>query len=339
MKKGFLGILLTVAMLCSSSFLFTTATAQDMIPAPVKFNDVSSHWSKDTVQKLSEKGAIPFQEMQFLPDKAIKKFEFALMLHKALDIQINYFKEPNIKDYFDDIKQDAPYASAVIDLVTANIFEGKGNFKPEEALPKEEMVHYIMRAYQYKMADNFETIKIGPATFKDADKIDTEYSGDVARAQHYGLIVGNGNNLFQPKKSATRAETAVVISRLMELLEKQNKVTVEPKAFIKDEAIEMKITINNNTKNDIVITNISGQKFDFELLDANKKALYRWSADKTFIMALTTTKIEAGKSMEFSDTLSGDAYQAIKDKIVFLKAYITGKAEFINANGYEINLK
>lgn len=330
-------MILVFAILLSNSFLFTQAMAKGISTTPEIFNDISTHWSKDAVKKLSEKGVIPF-EKQVLPEKPIKRYEFAVMLHKATDISINYFREPNIKDYFDDIRQDAPYASAIIDLVTANIFEAKGSFKPEEVLSKEEMVHYIMKAYEYKMADKFNLIKVGPPTFKDADQISPEYSGDVARAQYYGLIVGNGNNLFQPKKAASRAETIVIMSRLVDLLEKQNQVLVEPTAKVKADSIEMKITIKNKTANDLFITNCSGQKYDFELLDADRKSVYRWSADKSFIMALTTTKIEAGKKIEYSETLSGNEYKAIKDKMFYLKAYITGDAEFVNSKGYEIAL-
>lgn len=340
MKKGFLGIILAVAMLFSGSCMSMQTKALGMEVPSVKFDDIAAHWSKDAVEKLIKKNAIRFNENQLLPDKAIKRSEFAIMLHKALDIQIAYFKEPNIKDYYDDIEQNALYTSAVIDLVTAKILEGKGSFKPEAAMTKEELVHYVMLAYKYKMADNYVMIKIGPATFQDVDMITPEYSADVARAQHDGLIIGNGNNMFQPKKAATRAETIVVISRLVELLEKQNQqITIEPIVKVKSDSIEMKIKITNETKNDVIITNMSGQKFDFELLDADRKAVYRWSADKSFILALTTTTIEAGKTLEFSDTLSGDAYKEIKDRIVYLKAFITGKAQFINTAGYEIRIK
>ncbi|MPN29942.1 hypothetical protein SDC9_177399 [bioreactor metagenome] len=107
---------------------------------------------------------------------------------------------------------------------------------------------------------------------------------------------------------------------------------------MKDDSIEMSIAIKNNTKNDVYMCNSSGQMFDFELLDADNNALYRWSADKAFIQMVSNTKIEAGKTLEFSDTLSGDTYNAIKDKVVYMRAYITGSADFINDEGYLIKL-
>ncbi|MBN7773828.1 S-layer homology domain-containing protein [Clostridium aminobutyricum] len=341
MKLRISVILMTVVLLILGSFSFAQAAVQGSEASAANFSDISKHWSKDAVQNLMMKKAIPFNGDQFFPNKAVERSEFAIMLHNALDIQIEYLMAPKITDYFDDVEQDAAYTSAVIDLVTANILEGKGSFKPDGTLTREEMIHFIMQAYKYKMGDDYALIKIAPATFADTDKISPEYSGEVARAQHYNLIAGDGSNLFNPQGTATRAETAVVINRLIELLDGQQsqKVTVTPEATVKDDSIVMKITLKNNSGKDVYIENTSGQKLDFELLDGDKNPLYRWSADKAFTLALMTTKVEAGETLEFSDTLSGEQYKAIKDKIVYMKGYIIGTADFINAEGYEIKIK
>lgn len=339
MKTKFSGMILAGVLLIISSMSLAQAAVQDSTAAG-KFNDIAEHWSKGAVHKLLEKNALLFNEDTFRPDMDIKRSEFAMMLRNALDIRMEYFVAPDIKDYFEDIEQNAPYASAVIDLVTANVFEKDGNFKPEGTLTREEMIHYIMQSYKYKMGDRYAMIKINPATFTDTDAITPEYSGEVARAQHDKLIFGNGDNRFEPKNAATRAEAAAVIDRLATLLEEQNQlVTVEPEAIVTDDLIEMKLIITNNTKNDVSIDYTSGQTFDFELLDADRNSLYRWSADKSFIQALSSTKLEAGKTLELSDTLSGDAYKAFKNKIVYMKGYITGVSDFINPEGYEIKLK
>ncbi len=341
MKKRVAGILLAGLVIISTSFTFAQANVQNN-KAEMKFIDISEHWSAEAVQSLVQKDAIPYDQDKFIPGKAIARSEFAIMLHRALDIQIKYLKEPNIKDYFDDIRQDDPFTSAVIDLVTASVFEGKGSFKPQASISREEMVHYVMRAYKYMMGEKYPMIKISSVSFKDADKIAPEYSGEVVMAQHYKLITGTGNNLFQPKKSASRAEAAVVIDNLVKLMEEQNRpVIIKPDATLSNESIEMKLSIINNTKKSITINHSSGQQFDFALLDTDKNIIYSWSANKSFTMALTSTTIEPGKTLEFSDTLSGEAYTAIKDKIVYLKAYITGKSDTleIDNNGYEIKVK
>lgn len=339
MNKRIYGIVLSAAILFSSPITFAQAAVMDENATAVSFSDISGHWSEDAVEELLKKNAIPFKGESFMPEESIKRSEFAVILHDALGVQICYFAKPEIRDYFNDIDENAPYASDVIDLATVGIFEDTDNFKPDETLTREELVHYIMNAYKYRMGDNYALIKIRPADFSDIDMVTLEYSVDVALAEHYGLVYGTGNNAFQPKKAATRAEAAAVTSRLIALLDNVNaQVTVEPKAVKKDDSIEMSLSIKNNTDNDVYMYNTSGQMFDYEILDSEYNSLYRWSADKAFIQIVSDTKIEAGKSLDFSDTLSGDTFNAIKDKAAYMRVYITGSADFINPDGYLIAL-
>ena len=116
------------------------------------------------------------------------------------------------------------------------------------------------------------------------------------------------------------------------------QVTVTPQVVIGTDSITMNIVIVNNTKKEVTIKHTSGQKYDFQLLDSNQKTLYTWSADKSFMEMLTTTKIKAGQSVTFTETLSGSAYKAIRSKIAYLKAFVTGSASFLNTKGYELPL-
>lgn len=343
MKKRVSGIILAGVMLLSTSFSFAQNVSQNEdITTTAGFTDISKHWSKDAVQGLLELGAIPYTTDAFNPSKAITRSEFALMLRNAIGIKLNYFVAPEIKDYFNDVKQDSPYALALVDLVTLNILEKGGSFNPDGTISREEMTHYVMSAYKKMMGDKYAMIKINPASFADVDTIKPEYSGEVARAQHYKLISGTGNNLFQPKSNATRGQAAVVIYKMLGLVEEQNQVvSISANAEVNSDSIDMIISIVNNTKKDVVLNHSSGQKFDFKLFNSTGEGLYTWSADKSFIAALTSTKIEAGKSLEFKETLSGEQYKAIKDKIAYMKAFITGQSDSVNVNteGYDVNLK
>lgn len=342
MKKKLIAIFLVLAVLFSCTTTFAASSQSANNSGKARFNDITGHWAEKDIKKLTEKNAVPYKD-KFIPGKAITKSEFALMLHHALGIEINYFKAPEIGDYFTDIKKDAAYAGAVIDLVTTGIIDDEGKqFNPEGVLPRELMVHYIMNAMKYEMGDTFKYIKIGAPQLKDSGDINPLYSADIAQALYYKLVSGYGKNIFKPKASTSRAEAAKVVGNLLNLLETQNAgVTVKPDAVLGGDSIEMKITIMNNSKKAVAIKHTSGQKFDFRLLDENKKELYVWSADKLFIMAESSTVIEPGKMLVFSDTLSGDQYNAIKDKIAYIKAVIVGtSSDFkIDTEGYQLQLK
>lgn len=337
MKRTVSAFILTGAVVLSSTFTF----AQSADNKDNRFIDISGHWCNSAVEMLIERNVMPFTGEKFSPAKAISRGEFVSLLHDALGIQIEYLVAPQIKDYFTDVDKNAFYTMDLIDLVTANIIEKGGKFNPKSSISREEMIHYVMNAYKYQMGDKYALINIKPPFFSDDSKVSPEFSGDVGRAAHYKLITGS-KGMFHPKASTTRGEAAVVVSKLVSLLEKQNPVvTVTPEAEIKDDSIIMKVTLTNNSKNAVSFNHSSGQKYDFKLLDADKKVLYTWSADKMFTMALINSKIEAGNSVVYTETLSGDEYKAIKDKIASMKAYVLGSSdEFtLDTQGYELILK
>lgn len=339
MKTKILGLVLAGALLLSMPVQAMYADTQGENKIEKVVNTLSEHWASEAIHKLAEKNALIFDEEKQGYDVAIKKSEFARILCLALDIQINYLVQPDIKDYFDDVDPTAPYASCVIDLVTANVFKAGGNFNPDNNLSREEMVYYMMNAYKFKMGEEYRMIKLEETGFNDADKITPEYSDKISEAKQHKIILGNGNNMFNPKKSASRAEVATAVVRLSDFLSLQNiKVEVKPEAIVKNNTIEMKIIVKNDSKDDICIEFTSGQRFDFQLLDAEKNVLWTWSANKMFIQVLSTLEIKAGETVEFSDVISEEEYSEFKDKIVYFRGYITGASSFINQQGYEIEL-
>ncbi|MDF2520976.1 MAG: putative S-layer protein [Clostridia bacterium] len=341
MKRVLLAFVLIATVIFTNSFAFADVTKGSKADTP-KFSDIDKHWAKESINKVVDKDVFADKDGKFMPNKAITRSEFVLMLHEALDIQIAYFKAPDIKEHFEDVKNEDAYASALYDLVTLNIIDIKGQFEPDSRLTREEMVHFIMNAYRYEMGDKYKMIKIAPNPFADDKKINPSYSGDIARAEYMGIIKRPVSNHFYPKQNSTRAEAATVIDRLLIQLEKENpQVQVTPSAAQKDGALTAKLTIVNNTEKQITINHSSGQKFDFKLLDSNKKVLYTWSSDKSFIMMLTETVIEPGKSIEFSETFDKAFLDSLSGKPAYVKAYITGESDdfTINPDGYEIVVK
>lgn len=119
----------------------------------------------------------------------------------------------------------------------------------------------------------------------------------------------------------------------------EGRVSVLPDVVVTSNSIEMYVTIANRTGKAVSIRYPSGQTYDFQLFDSSGKTLYTWSADKSFIAAERTQTLRAGEIVTYKETLSGSAYKSIKSKIDTFRAYITGKASFIDATGYEVPLQ
>ncbi len=348
MKKLLLVFIMVFAITAASIPVFAqeepVLTPDDI--AQASFSDIASHWGKDSIMNTAEHIRFLAKDGKFMPDKPLTRSEFVLMLQKSLGIQIMYFRETDITEFFSDVTNEDVYASALFDLSVANIIDDEDLFRPNDILNREEMVHYIMNAYRYKAGDTYKLIKLAYKPFADDDSINPVFSGDIGLADYYGIIKRPLSNKFFAKDTATRAQGATVIDRLLKLLEKEaaereaSQVLVKPSAHVKDGLVIMKLAITNNTKKEVYISHSSGQKVDFQLLDSDREVLYTWSADKLFIMALTGTIVSPGETLEFNEAVEVNIYGDALEKAEFLRAYITGTSEdfTVNADGYETEI-
>lgn len=312
-----------------------TALAQS--DAGSVYSDISGTWYTDAAAKYGYPEIFSDGTWEFHPNREITRIEFVRLLHKALDININYFVAPDIKDNFDDMENSDVGANELIDLTTIGIIESGGRFRPEDPLTREEMIHWVISALNAKMGGSYPIPQVKPVPFGDDGEISDAYRSEIYSAAVLNLISGRGNHMLFPKAAATRAEAVTVVSRLMMLIDsRQGSVSVTPAAqFEGDGALTMSLTIGNHTDQTVVIHHTSGQKYDFNLFDAQGNNLYTWSSDKMFMALMNETEIRPGEELVFSDTLSSEACQSVK-QAVSVKATIVGMSDdfFIDPDGY-----
>ncbi|RCX13185.1 S-layer family protein [Anaerobacterium chartisolvens] len=341
MKKRITIFIIALTVILSNLSVFA---ASDLIIGKnaSAFTDISGHWAQSAIETYADPDIFADGEGSFLPGKAITRLEFAIILHTALDIKIKYLKEPDIKEFFDDVSNEDIGSSQLYDLAAAGIIDRKNSFGPNEVLPRDEMVHYIINALKDMTGGNYAIILMMPEPFDDDSKISPEYKNDITEAMLLKLIYGRGRNMFYPDSPATRAEGAIVVQRLANTAASfKEDVDVVPSVEVSDSGLTMKLSIANHSGKPVTINHSSGQKYDFTLMDSDRNIIYRWSADKSFIAALTTTVIEDGDTLEFSSVLEGADYSVIKNSIKYMAAYITGQShDFeINMEGYELGIR
>lgn len=344
MKRIFLFIIVAFSVL----LLATTVMAADTPTSPqlistqqYDYQDVSGYWFADAVAKYGYSDIFANGGQQvFYPNNKITRMEFVRLLHRALDIEINYFAAPDITDYYNDVANEDIGASELNDLVVTGIIDKKTSFAPNEQLNRDEMVHYIINALDYVTGGDYAMIQIMPAPFADDDQITNDFKNDVTKAVVLQLINGRGNNMFYPDQGTTRAEAVTVVDRLVTLAsDLKSNVAVNAAATETTTGLQMTLSITNNGDNTVTINHSSGQKYDFDLLDAQGETLYCWSADKLFVMMVTSTQIAPGETVEYTEILENTTYQPLKSQISSVKAYIIGTStDFtINADGYIAN--
>lgn len=117
---------------------------------------------------------------------------------------------PQASEIFSDL--DGHWANAaVIACERAGIIESGDKFYPDEPMSRAEFLDFMMKAAGY---NGFAAKSTG---FSDDDSIPGEYKGSVALAATLGVISGveiDGKLCFCPNNQITRAEAAVIVSRL-----------------------------------------------------------------------------------------------------------------------------
>lgn len=180
------------------------------------FSDVSaSYWAHDVIKKMAAKQIINgVSDSAFAPKQNVTRAEFASLITRALGIQASSSAA------FKDVDSKKWYASSVAAAFEAGIVTGKGKdaFAPEETLSREEMAAMIYKAYLIHTGQNVVANRL--SSFNDAGTISSWAADAVAAAQELGLINGRGKDLFMPHEKVNRAESAQILSRLLDKINK-----------------------------------------------------------------------------------------------------------------------
>jgi len=182
------------------------------IASPVKFSDSKAiAWASDSIDGLAARGIVNgVTKDSFAPGHSVTRAEFVQMLMLTLDLN-----QPNATSTFSDVKQGAWYYDSVATAQQLGIVSGltDGSFGINNKITREEMAAMAYRAIQ-KAGITMNDEKAA-AAFNDELAI-ASYAKEAVAAMHKaGIINGVGNDKFDPKGTATRAQAAVILYQLL----------------------------------------------------------------------------------------------------------------------------
>lgn len=208
-SKGDAAIKLTSVKALNTKLASTVYT--DGINAVKTFTDLAGYeWAKMQIEALASTGAINgTSETTFGPGLNISRADFICMLVRVL--KLNEVIDGN----FSDIPSSAYYYQEVGIAKKLGIAMGKGDnlFMPKENISRQDMMVIISRAMKIsgKQLDNSASDLSG---FKDSSKVETYAVNAAAQLIKEGIVMGNNGNI-NPEGTATRAETAVIMYRIL----------------------------------------------------------------------------------------------------------------------------
>ena len=188
----------------------------DGIPQPslrTTFTDVDeSFWANSYILALTAKNVINgYEDHTFRPNQSITRAEFVKILVAALFPDFEASGTP-----FDDVGE-SHWAYRYISFAYQNgLINGvdETHFSPDKSITNEEMAAVCSRTVKF--------LKIGIPNqafepFRDFNGISDYAKMPVTELRALGIIEGNEDHCFLPKHESTRAQTAKVIYRILDL--------------------------------------------------------------------------------------------------------------------------
>lgn len=180
----------------------------------VTFTDLGSYqWAREYIEAMAAKGIVSGKaDGIFDPSGKVKRAEFAAMLVRAMKAA------GSGSAGFSDVKADDWFAGSVAAAVQNSLMQGKGDglFDPNGSITRQELavaMANVLKSLGYAGSGTTDS-------FRDKDDIAAWAEDGVALAAEYGLILGDSQGNFNPTAEATRAEAAVMMARLYELIMK-----------------------------------------------------------------------------------------------------------------------
>lgn len=182
------------------------------------FKDTSSHWARKEVHSLASKLVTSGKTNErFEPEQKLTRAEFAVLLTRLMQLPVKEYE-----GMFKDVPAKKEWAAAQIEAASrAGIVFGKkdGHFDPDANITREQMAAMIIRAIEYQQPELLSSIQSNQS-FTDEKRINDYAKEAVKQAAELGIIFGRSNGKFDPKNETTRAESAVMLYRMLNIQEK-----------------------------------------------------------------------------------------------------------------------
>ncbi|MBQ7032464.1 MAG: S-layer homology domain-containing protein [Clostridia bacterium] len=208
------GTTFTTKLIPQAAYLYeiTPNTPVDFSTLPtMKFRDLTGYnWAQNAISSMENAGVVTgTTDYLFSPGEKITRGDFAYFLITALGLTGEETTS------FSDVPSDAYYAKAIAAGKAVGILEGVGDnlFDPHREISRQDIMTITARgAKLVKALAESDTGVLD--TFTDAGQIADYARQSVADMVNAGLILGNGDGTVNPLGYTTRAEAAVIASRI-----------------------------------------------------------------------------------------------------------------------------
>ena len=178
-------------------------------------SDIEGHWANKTINNLLMKNIVFNREdNNYYPNQYITRAEFSAFLSLALELE-----EGDIIKSFNDMSESSPLYNFVVKASSNGLISGypDGSFKPNYNIKRQDLAIVIKKGLELKGLSL--PVESKYANFQDGSQVDNYAMTGVDYCVTNNILSGKPGGLFDPQAFLTRAEAAVVINKIIDLLE------------------------------------------------------------------------------------------------------------------------
>jgi exopolysaccharide biosynthesis protein len=184
-------------------------------PAPGSgFTDIKGHWAEAVLVEMNKKGIVSgIAPNKMGPNLPVTRGQFVSFMDRAFGWTKN--GSPAVKSPFKD-KLPTYAQASIMAAVEKGIVSGfdDGTFGADKPITREQMA-VIMHNAMKKGYGNADKPVIASPSFKDAASFSAYARESILFLSERGYLVGDEHGNFGPKRTATRAESLVVLNSML----------------------------------------------------------------------------------------------------------------------------
>lgn len=179
----------------------------------VEYMGLYGHWAKDAIERLGAKWIIDTETGSYYDANTnITRSEFAGMIARGLGLEGSWDTAARFRDVPYNTAGAYIGAAAKAGIITGHV---DGSFRPNQLITREQMSIMMIRALHY--GGHQVSLNGSPQTIlsKFKDRAYIQAPELVAEAVQQGLIQGITTKTFKPAGNATKAQAAVMLTRML----------------------------------------------------------------------------------------------------------------------------
>jgi hypothetical protein len=192
-----------------------TNSTYSIIYSPKTFKDIEGHWAEKDINDMASRLIISGAGNDlFEPERSITRAEFSAVMVRALGLRPEVYKN----NYF-DVKEGEWYSEYISTASYYGLVSGydDGTFKPDGNINRQEAMAILARAMgATKLGEELEIDASSIlAAFNDNADVSGWAKDSVSKCVKTGVVTGRDNGRIAPLDNITRAETTIMVRRLL----------------------------------------------------------------------------------------------------------------------------